>query len=475
MRIAMIGTRGVPPRYGGFETAVEEVGRRLSRARARGDGLLPKPRPDAEQLPGHAAGQPAGAAQPRARDAEPHRSCPSRTSVTKRRPDVAIVFNAANAPLLPMLQGGADPARGARRRARVEARQVGGPGARYYRGAEKLVGADGRRADRRCARHRRPHPRRARPRVASTSPTARRWSLPVDDRLVELGISPQRLPPGRRPVRAGEPRSRDRRGLRRLRGAQPVGGRRRRARTTTRTPREVQAAAKCDPRVRLLGSVWDQVLLDQLYANALSYIHGHSVGGTNPSLLRAMGAGAPVTAFDAVFNREVVNGHARYFTDPLDVAMAVTGDEHDIVAAHGARREGPGPRRADVPLGRGRRRVRAAVPGPGARPLTTAPRLAVVLAAHNGERFIAEQLASLTHQTRPPDLLVVSDDGSRDRTQRSAATSRAGRHSRWSCVSSRAVRPSARCSTGSARRSRAASRPSRTLTSWHSATRTTSG
>ena len=57
------------------------------------------------------------------------------------------------------------------------------------------------------------------------------------------------------------------------------------------------------------------------------------MGGTNPSLLRAMGAGAPVTAYDAVFNREVVNGHARYFTDPLDVAIAVTADETDIVAA----------------------------------------------------------------------------------------------------------------------------------------------
>ena len=43
-------------------------------------------------------------------------------------------------------------------------------------------------------------------------------------------------------------------------------------------------------------------LLDALYAGALVYHHGHSVGGTNPSLLRAIGAGAAVDAFDVSFN-----------------------------------------------------------------------------------------------------------------------------------------------------------------------------
>ena len=68
--------------------------------------------------------------------------------------------------------------------------------------------------------------------------------------------------------------------------------------------------------VRFVGSVWDQEMLDQLYANARLYLHGHSVGGTNPSLLRAMGAGAPVAAYDVVFNREVLGEHGVYFSDP---------------------------------------------------------------------------------------------------------------------------------------------------------------
>ena len=59
-------------------------------------------------------------------------------------------------------------------------------------------------------------------------------------------------------------------------------------------------------RVRWLGHLSDQDLLDQLWANAAVYWHGHSVGGTNPALLQALGAGAPTLALDTAFNREVL-------------------------------------------------------------------------------------------------------------------------------------------------------------------------
>ena len=74
--------------------------------------------------------------------------------------------------------------------------------------------------------------------------------------------------------------------------------------------------ALADDRVRFLGGVWDQEQLDQLYANCYTYLHGHSVGGTNPSLLRAIGAGAAVVAYDVDFNREVVADAGRYFGEP---------------------------------------------------------------------------------------------------------------------------------------------------------------
>ena len=81
--------------------------------------------------------------------------------------------------------------------------------------------------------------------------------------------------------------------------------------------------------VRFVGSVWDQTLLDQLYANALLYLHGHSVGGTNPSLLRAMGAGAPVAAYDVVFNREVLGDTGTYFADSRELEALIDDAEAD--------------------------------------------------------------------------------------------------------------------------------------------------
>ncbi|MCX6414140.1 MAG: glycosyltransferase, partial [Actinobacteria bacterium] len=81
----------------------------------------------------------------------------------------------------------------------------------------------------------------------------------------------------------------------------------------------IQSAALGDHRIRFTGGIYDQELLDQLYAGALTYIHGHSVGGTNPSLLRAMGAGAPVLAYDVEFNREVTAGSALFWGSAPDL------------------------------------------------------------------------------------------------------------------------------------------------------------
>ncbi len=89
----------------------------------------------------------------------------------------------------------------------------------------------------------------------------------------------------------------------------------------------VREHAADDPRVRMVGGVWDQELLDQLYAGCATYLHGHSVGGTNPSLLRAMGAGAAVIAFDVVFNREVIGQDGLFFATPDDLPAALLRSE----------------------------------------------------------------------------------------------------------------------------------------------------
>lgn len=71
---------------------------------------------------------------------------------------------------------------------------------------------------------------------------------------------------------------------------------------------------QADPRVRCLGGIYDSAVLNGLYRGCYAYVHGHEVGGTNPSLLRAMQAGAPCLPVDVVFTREAV-GEAGLFWD----------------------------------------------------------------------------------------------------------------------------------------------------------------
>ena len=71
--------------------------------------------------------------------------------------------------------------------------------------------------------------------------------------------------------------------------------------------------AEADERVRLVGGVYDSAALNALYRRCRAYFHGHEVGGTNPSLLRAMHWGAPCVAIDVPFHREVLGPDALFF------------------------------------------------------------------------------------------------------------------------------------------------------------------
>lgn len=91
---------------------------------------------------------------------------------------------------------------------------------------------------------------------------------------------------------------------------------------------ELQRIAAGDARIRLVGHVSDQELLRELWCNCHAYLHGHSSGGTNPALLRAMGHGCCVLARDTVFNREVLADAGEYFA-PEPVAIAAALDALD--------------------------------------------------------------------------------------------------------------------------------------------------
>lgn len=67
------------------------------------------------------------------------------------------------------------------------------------------------------------------------------------------------------------------------------------------------------PEAHFAGGVYDARVLDALRERSALYLHGHSVGGTNPSLIEAMAAGALVVAHDNPFNRWVMGPHGGLF------------------------------------------------------------------------------------------------------------------------------------------------------------------
>ena len=71
---------------------------------------------------------------------------------------------------------------------------------------------------------------------------------------------------------------------------------------------------KSDSRIKFVGTVYDQELLKKIRENAYGYFHGHEVGGTNPSLLEALGSTDLNLLLDVGFNREVAENSAIYWS-----------------------------------------------------------------------------------------------------------------------------------------------------------------
>jgi glycosyltransferase involved in cell wall biosynthesis len=326
LRIALVGTRGVPARYGGFETAVEEVGRRLVEA---GHDVVVycrtaagEPRPETHlgmqlvHLP---------ALHRRSLETLSHTGL-SVAHLLAHRVDAAIVFNAANAPWLPLLRAARIPVATHVDGLEWKRAKWGGVGKRYYRVVEALSvrWSDALIADAQgIADYYRDEFAAATEQIAYGAPKIAGGAA---DKLAEVDLTARGF---HLVVARFEPENHvdvivD--GYRRSGATLPlvVVGSAPYADDYTRLVRSL-----ADDRVRFLGGVWDQELLDQLYANCATYLHGHSVGGTNPSLLRAIGAGAATIAFDVSFNREVLQSSGRYFSTPDDVATEVTAAEAD--------------------------------------------------------------------------------------------------------------------------------------------------
>ena len=325
LTIAMIGTRGVPAAYGGFETAVEEVGRRLAE---RGHRVIVytrgSERREAEYLGMEIVHLPA--VPQKQIETLSHTGLSTLHAVTRRRPDAAFVFNAANSPFVPLLRLRGIPV--ALHMDGLEWRRSkwGPRGRAYYRWAEQqgVRTADALIADA--------------PGIADYYahqfgvPTELiRYGAPILETASEDGVRSLDLTPGayHLVVARFEPENHvleivD--GYRRSSASMPlvvVGS----APYSADYTQAIRAAAADDPRIRFLGGVYDQDLLDALYLHAHTYAHGHSVGGTNPSLLRAMGAGTAVIAYDVAFNREVLDGRGWFFPGSDEIVAQFESSE----------------------------------------------------------------------------------------------------------------------------------------------------
>ncbi len=327
LEIAMIGTRGVPASYGGFETAVEEIGRRLvDRGHAVTVYTRGSSRREREYLGMKVVHLPAMPVKQL--ETLSHTALSAVHACVHRKPDAAFVFNAANSPFVPALRARGIPVALHMDGLEWKRSKWGARGRAYYRWAEAhgVRTADALIADA--------------PGIGEYYdaefgvPTELiRYGAPLldaasADGIRELGLTPggyhlvvARFEPENHVLEIVE-------GYRASSAEKPlvvVGSAPYAAEYTQR----VRAAAGDDARIRLLGGIFDQDLLDALYFHAQTYLHGHSVGGTNPSLLRAMGTGTAVIAYDVGFNRETLDEHGLFFADAAEVTRHVTTLETD--------------------------------------------------------------------------------------------------------------------------------------------------
>jgi len=310
MRIAFIGTRGVPARYGGFETCAEEIGRRLA-ARGHEITVYARSRYYPERIPEWAGMRIVYKPALRLKFLETlSHTALALADAAKRGFDAVLVFNAANSPLL------------------VGRRRRGAPVVLHADGMEWMRGKWGRAgrayfrwAERLAARGRTPIIADSEAIAAYYRDTYGRDTvyiaygadIPTSARpevLKEFGLEPgryvlqiTRFEPENNPdltVRAFE-------GLETGMKLVLVGG----APYRSKTGQMIRAAR--DPRLVRPGFIYDAGVRTELLCHCAVYVHGNEVGGTNPALLEAMAAGGFVIARDVPFNREVLGEAGLYF------------------------------------------------------------------------------------------------------------------------------------------------------------------
>ncbi len=98
--------------------------------------------------------------------------------------------------------------------------------------------------------------------------------------------------------------------------------------------REMKETYKNHENIILLDAIYDQRILDVLRSNASLYVHGHSAGGTNPSLVEAMSLGLPILAFNVSYNVTTTERKAKYFKSAEElqsIVRSITMDKRTML------------------------------------------------------------------------------------------------------------------------------------------------
>ncbi|MFN3540549.1 MAG: glycosyltransferase [Rhodococcus sp. (in: high G+C Gram-positive bacteria)] len=301
--VAIIGTRGYPSYYGGFETLIRRLGPYLVESgwdvtvygrpgAVKTDDALLDPRVESIMTKGLETKSLSTLSY----------GFTSSVSAARRKPDVALIMNVANGYWLPLLRSRGIPTVVNVDGIEWERAKWGTNAKRVFRGGARLTA------------------KYASELVCDSHEIRRRWQhdfgrdgvfipyggdvldqLPVVDglksreyvlvvaRFVPENTIPEFLEAARELSKTWDVV---------IVGSTGYGG-------------EMDAAARGlaaeSPRVQWLGHVSDDRKLFSLWQHAGVYFHGHSVGGTNPALVQAMACGAPVVARDTVYNREVLS------------------------------------------------------------------------------------------------------------------------------------------------------------------------
>jgi len=318
MKIALIGTRGVPANYGGFETCVEELGKRLAE---RGHEVTVYCRDSYydEKLPTYLGMRLRYLPNLKRKSLDTLSHTFLSVLDAVRRPyDVLMVFNAANSPtlLLPRLLGrkiaintdGLEWKRG----------KWGAVARRYYKMSEWLSTKLAHRIVADSAGIEDYYRQEYGTESTCIAYGAYISSSRRPELLASLGLVPgeyllqiTRFEPENNPLLTIEAYSRLETGKKMV----IVGG----------VPYESEYSRNVMSRggemVILPGPIYDKELLNELWCNCYAYVHGNEVGGTNPALLQTMASGCFTLAIDVPFSHDVLRDGGLYFTkDPDDLA-----------------------------------------------------------------------------------------------------------------------------------------------------------